>query len=61
MGTSRVFEVLYFSGSDNRTSDDYLLVTERAVSWTVEPEGIATVDMYGRVEPLQVGNCTLKV
>ena len=61
LGTSRVFEVLYFSGRDDRTQDDFVLVTERAVEWSTDPEGIVEVDMYGRVQPIKVGNCTLKV
>lgn len=49
LGTSRVLDVLYFSGSDDRTSDSFKSVTEKDVHWKVDPEGIITVDSYGRV------------
>ena len=48
-GTSRVLELFYFSGNDNRTSDDFQIVTARNVAWSVSPPGIISVDDYGRV------------
>ena len=47
--------MLYFSGKDNRTDPNFLLVTERAVEWSVEPEGFVEVDMYGRFEAIRTG------
>ena len=61
LGTSRVFEVLFFSENNNRTDKNFLLVTERAINWTAEPPGVVSVDLYGRVEPIKEGVCTLKV
>lgn len=52
LGTSRVLEVLFFSGNDDRTSDDFKVVTEKTVHWRVDPEGIISIDDYGRVEAL---------
>ena len=52
---------MYFSGFDDRTSDDFKSVTERTVHWKVDPEGIVSVDPYGRVEALAVGKAKIKV
>jgi hypothetical protein len=49
LGRSRVLEVLFYSGRDNRTTDDFMNVVNRDISWSTNPEGIITVDPYGRV------------
>jgi hypothetical protein len=49
LGRSRVLEVLFYSGRDNRTIDDFMNVVNRDISWSTNPEGIITVDPYGRV------------
>lgn len=56
-----MFEANLYSGYDNRTYNNFLQVTEREVEWSVEPPGIATVDMYGRVNAVKVGECKLKL
>jgi hypothetical protein len=61
VGTSRVLEVLFFSGDDDRSSNDFKVVTEKSVHWRTFPEGILSVDSYGRVEALAVGKATIKV
>ena len=49
IGTSRVLEVFCFSGNDNRTSDNFQAVNVKNLIWNVDPQGIITVDAYGRV------------
>ena len=61
LGTSRVFTVLFFSGHDNRTLDNYKGVTEKAVYWDIHPKGIISIDPYGRVETLALGKVKVKV
>ena len=61
LGTSRVLDVLFFSGHDDRTSKDFKVVTHKEIKWSVKPEGIISVDRYGRVEALAVGKALLKV
>ena len=61
LGESRVVEVLFFSGFDDRSSDDYRTVNRREVEWSVEPKGVLAVDPYGRVETLSLGSASIKV
>jgi hypothetical protein len=61
LGTSRVLDLLFFSGNDDRTSLDFQSVTEQSVHWRTFPEGIVSVDPYGRVEALAIGKTTIKV
>ena len=49
LGTSRVIDVMFLSGQDDRTSPDFKLVTEKEIEWKITPEGIITIDDYGRV------------
>jgi hypothetical protein len=49
VGTSRVVDVLFFSGNDNRSESGFQSVTEKTVHWRTSPEGIISVDLYGRV------------
>jgi hypothetical protein len=35
LGNSRVLEVIFFSGKDNRNSDDYTLVSLRDITWSL--------------------------
>ena len=49
IGTSRVLEPFFFSGNDDRTSDDFKVVTEKNIEWKTSPEGIISIDDYGRV------------
>lgn len=53
--------MLFFSGFDNRNSEDYKTVNRREVEWTVEPKGILSIDQYGRVETLSLGSVSIKV
>ena len=61
LGQGRVIEVMFFSGKDNRTADDFQSVTEREVMWTVDNASVLAVDLYGRVTTLAVGTTVLKV
>ena len=61
LGQSRVLEVLFYSGRDDRTADDFMNAVNRDVSWSTNPEGIITVDPYGRVETLALGKTVVKV
>ena len=61
VGTSRVVDVLFFSGNDDRTQNNFQSVTEKTVHWRTFPEGIISIDFYGRVEALATGTATLKV
>lgn len=49
LGDSRVVEVIFYSGKDDRTSEDYKAVTKRNVTWSTDPAGIIAVDPYGRI------------
>ena len=44
VGTSRVVDVLFFSGNDNRSESTFQSVTEKKVHWRTFPEGIISVD-----------------
>ena len=46
---------------DDRNSDDYKVVSKRDVTWTLSKEGVISIDDYGRVETLSVGDVTVKV
>ncbi len=61
LGNSRVIEVLFYSGFDNRASDDYKTVTQRSVVWETNPKGIVSIDPYGRLETLSLGQTTVRV
>ena len=61
LGDSRVIEVMFFSGNDNLEDDNFQNVTERGIEWITEPEGIVSIDKYGRVETLQEGDVNIKV
>ena len=56
---SRVVEVLWYSGHDNLSQDDFSLVTERDIIWNITPSGHATIDSYGRLKTLEPGIITL--
>ena len=56
-----MIEVMFFSGKDNRTADDFQSVTEREVMWTVDNASVLALDLYGRVATLAVGTTVLKV
>lgn len=61
MGNSRVAEVLFYSGNDDRTSDNYKAVTQRNIVWSVSSDGIISIDPYGRIETISPGTVDLKV
>jgi hypothetical protein len=61
LGTSRVLDVIFYSGHDDRTSDSFQVVTKKELIWNVSPEGIITVDQYGRVEAKALGKALLRV
>lgn len=61
LGRSRVAEVLFYSGHDDRRNDDYKTATDRQLIWTVSPAGIIEVDPYGRIDTLKEGKALLKV
>ena len=61
LGTSRVLDVMFFSGHDDRTSDNFQVVTQKELTWNISPEGIITVDQYGRVEAKALGKAILRV
>jgi hypothetical protein len=61
LGESRVFEALLYSGNDDRRVDSYQSVTEREVIWSVDPQGIASVDAYGRLATIKAGTVTVRV
>lgn len=61
LGESRVFEVFFFSGHDNRIGNDYQAVTLREVVWSVSPKEVASVDAYGRLTTLTAGTATVRV
>jgi len=37
VGTSRIFEPLLYSGSDNRAYNNFKQVEKRSTTWSVEP------------------------
>jgi hypothetical protein len=37
------------------------IVNQKDIVWYVEPEGIISVDNYGRIKALNAGTATLKV
>ena len=37
LGTSRVLDVLFFSGHDDRTSEYFKVVTRKEIKWSVKP------------------------
>jgi flagellar basal body-associated protein FliL len=49
LGTSRVLEVMFFSGHDDRTSNDFKVVPDKSKTWEVTPPGIISIDTYGRI------------
>ena len=55
VGDSRVIDVLFFSGKDNLANSDFKTVTERGINWSITPEGLATIDNYGRLDTLKPG------
>lgn len=61
LGRSRVAEVLFFSGHDDRRRADYKTAANRGLVWSVSPAGIIEVDAYGRIDTLRVGKAMLKV
>jgi hypothetical protein len=52
---------LFFSGHDDRRSDEYKTATNRELIWSVSPTGIIEVDAYGRIDTLREGKALLKV
>ena len=61
LGTSRVLDLMFFSGNDDRTSSQFQTVKEKSVLWTTAPEGVVSVDRYGRMDALAIGKATVKV
>ena len=55
LGDSRTVEVLFFSDNNDLTDPGYKTVTEKGVEWTTKPEGIVSIDKYGRLETLKNG------
>ena len=53
--------MLFYSGHDNRLDDDFKIVTERSIKWSLSEEGVISVDPYGRVETLAVGSVEVTV
>jgi hypothetical protein len=58
---SRVLEVLFYSGNDDRGQNPFKIVNMRDIVWKPEPEGVISIDSYGRIEALKPGNVTLTV
>lgn len=48
LGDSRVIEVLFYSGHDDRTQN-YQAVSKRGIKWTLSQPNIVSIDPYGRV------------
>ena len=55
LGDSRTIETIFYGENNDLSDKDYNVVTEKNVEWKTEPEGIVTVDKYGRLETLKTG------
>lgn len=53
--------MLYYSGNDDRTLDSYQKVTKRELKWSTTPNNVISVDIYGRVETLSIGEVVIRV
>ena len=59
VGDSRVIDVSFYSADNDLNSSGYKTVTEKGIQWSTSPEGIISVDPYGRVKALKPGIVTI--
>jgi hypothetical protein len=60
VGDSRVIDVSFYSRHNKLKSKKFKTVTKKGIQWTTNPEGIISVDPYGRVKALRSGIVTIK-
>lgn len=54
-------DVVFYSGNDDRTLDNYKSVNRREVKWEVSPSGVVQVDRYGTLTTIKAGDCKVTV
>lgn len=61
IGENRVLDVVFYSGNDDRTLDNYKSVNRREIKWEVSPSGVVEVDRYGTLTTIKAGDVKITV
>lgn len=56
-----MLDVVFYSGHDDRTLDDYKSVNRRETQWEISPNAVVEVDMYGTLTTLKAGEAKVTV